>query len=334
MSSIFFSIIIPVYNVEKYLSKCLESIINQKYNNMEIILVDDGSTDGSPVICDDYSKKDSRIVVIHKENGGVSSARQRGVQIAKGEYIIFVDSDDWMENNCVELVSKSIDDTHPDIVCYGYVCDNGKEFINSELKYRMGYYSRSDIEKEILPSLIQTDKALYFPPSLWGKAIKCDFIKKYMLVDKNATIGEDGATIIPCVYHAQSLFLMKECLYYYRYNMESATKGRKVFNWNYPAIIANHIKKYVNLEEKDLYEQFNRKVAHEVFLVCLSRFNSNQKYSEIKKDIKNGLSNEIYLNAINLCHFHPINKAFLMQETLKHQNVFVMLLFSRIYRLM
>ena len=98
------SIIVPVYNVEQYLDDCLISIINQTYKNIEIILIDDGSTDKSGKICDEYAKKDSRIIVIHKENGGVSSARNAGLRIAKGAYIGFVDPDDWIAEDMYEVL--------------------------------------------------------------------------------------------------------------------------------------------------------------------------------------------------------------------------------------
>ena len=96
------SIIVPVYKVEKYLDKCVESIVNQTYKNLEIILVDDGSPDNCPKMCDDWAKKDKRIIVIHKENGGLSDARNAGMKIASGEYIAFVDSDDWIDNEYIQ----------------------------------------------------------------------------------------------------------------------------------------------------------------------------------------------------------------------------------------
>lgn len=98
------SIIVPIYKVEPYLRQCLDSIVNQTYTNLEIILVDDGSPDGCPQICDEYAARDKRIVVIHKENGGLSDARNAGLDICKGEYISFVDSDDWIVENCIELM--------------------------------------------------------------------------------------------------------------------------------------------------------------------------------------------------------------------------------------
>ena len=102
------SVLIPVFNVERYLSRCIESVIKQTYKNIEIILIDDGSKDKSGKICDKYAKKDDRIRVIHKENEGVSVARNLGMDSANGEYIIFVDSDDWIEQQAVELLFSQL----------------------------------------------------------------------------------------------------------------------------------------------------------------------------------------------------------------------------------
>lgn len=109
------SIIVPVYNVEKYLKECIDSVISQTYKNLEIILVDDGSTDKSGEICDEYSKKDSRIKVIHKENGGLSDARNVALDIAKGEYIGFVDSDDYVEKDMFETLYKLAEEHNTEI---------------------------------------------------------------------------------------------------------------------------------------------------------------------------------------------------------------------------
>lgn len=113
------SVIVPVYKVEKYLRKCVDSIISQTYTNLEIILVDDGSPDNCPKICDEYAKQDSRVKVIHKENGGLSDARNAGMAVATGEYISFIDSDDWIENNMLEILLKEITENNCDIASCG-----------------------------------------------------------------------------------------------------------------------------------------------------------------------------------------------------------------------
>ena len=109
------SIIIPVYNVEKYLEKCIKSVLNQTYQNLEIILVDDGSKDKSAIICDEYMVKDNRITVIHKQNGGLSSARNAGIEVATGEAVFFLDSDDYISKECIEKLVKLMKKNSADI---------------------------------------------------------------------------------------------------------------------------------------------------------------------------------------------------------------------------
>ena len=115
------SVIVPVYNVEKYLNQCISSIVNQTYNNIEIILVDDGSPDNCPGICDEWAKKDGRVKVIHKENGGLSDARNAGLDICNGDYLVFVDSDDWLETDYVEKMLSIAEEENADIVACSYV---------------------------------------------------------------------------------------------------------------------------------------------------------------------------------------------------------------------
>ena len=121
------SIIVPIYNVDSYLRKCFDSIISQTYSDFELILVDDGSTDDSPKICDEYARKDDRIIVIHKKNGGVSSARNAGLNVAKGEYIGFIDPDDYIVSEMYECMVNAIEKYKSDmVVCgYDYIDENG-----------------------------------------------------------------------------------------------------------------------------------------------------------------------------------------------------------------
>lgn len=114
------SVIIPVYNVEEYLNQCVDSVLRQTYNNIEVILVDDGSTDQSGKICDDYAKIDSRVSVIHKPNGGLSDARNVGTQHACGEYIFYLDSDDWIEDETLEILRQLLNSNHADIAIANY----------------------------------------------------------------------------------------------------------------------------------------------------------------------------------------------------------------------
>ena len=165
-----FSIITPIFKVEQYLRDCVESLINQTYQDIEIILVDDGSPDHCPKICDEYAKKDSRIKVVHKENGGLVSARQAGALKVTGKYMINVDGDDWISLDYCEKMMTIIERYHPDIVMCGHykVYEDREE--KCSLPNRYGYYNRKAIEKEILPTLLQDEYGHGFSLSLLAKA--------------------------------------------------------------------------------------------------------------------------------------------------------------------
>lgn len=144
------SIIIPVYKVEKYLEKCIQSLINQTYENLQIILVDDGSPDNCGKICDEYAKKDHRIEVIHKSNGGLSDARNKGLEIAKGEYIGFVDSDDYIEADMYEVLYNLLKQYNADVsICNFYTVSQGKIAIKNA-ENGIKEYNRIEILKEVL----------------------------------------------------------------------------------------------------------------------------------------------------------------------------------------
>lgn len=148
MNKVLVSVIVPVYKVEKELDRCVKSIINQTYHNLEIILVDDGSPDCCPQMCDDYAKVDKRIIVIHKENGGLSDARNAGIDVAKGTYIAFIDSDDWVENNFIEHLVTNLENTDSDISICGYM------LVNEDGKKR-----QCTAEKEI--EIFEHDEAMH-----------------------------------------------------------------------------------------------------------------------------------------------------------------------------
>ena len=142
------SVIVPIYNVEKYLEKCIESIVNQTYKNLEIILVDDGSPDNCPAICDEWAQKDSRIKVIHKKNGGLSSARNAGLEVSNGEYISFVDSDDWLDENTFEELLEN-NDEQADFISFGLLEEFDTE-THQKLRADTVLYNQNEIFSNIL----------------------------------------------------------------------------------------------------------------------------------------------------------------------------------------
>ena len=155
------SIIIPVHNTETYIRRCVDSAINQTYKNIEIILIDDGSSDKSPEICDEYALLDDRIIVIHKDNGGLSSARNTGLKIASGEYISFLDSDDWMMGNMIEKMLLLCQQYKADISICGMFTDHdlGKENkFEEKVEIKQAKEPSKEIEDEIIEEKTKIEK--------------------------------------------------------------------------------------------------------------------------------------------------------------------------------
>ncbi|GFI51561.1 putative glycosyltransferase EpsJ [Lachnospiraceae bacterium] len=215
------SVIVPIYNVEDYLNECIESIIKQTYKDLEIILVDDGSTDKSGIICDEYVKKDGRICVIHKTNKGLLEARLTGVEKAKGKYITFVDSDDWIVENMYEDLLRTLETSNAEIV----ICGIYRYWNESEIAYDIPclderVYKRRDIERKIIPFMLwnicKGRKEL--DPSLCSKIFARNIIKDYLQKAQQLDIyfGEDTSVIYPMMLEVKSIVVVKKCYYYHR----------------------------------------------------------------------------------------------------------------------
>lgn len=332
MSNPFFSVIVPIFKVERYLPKCVGSILSQTYKDFELILVDDGSPDNCPLICDEYAKQDSRIKVVHKKNGGLVSARKAGAEIATGEYVVCVDGDDWIDEKCLEYFSNVIEKCDPDVIAssFIYAFENENKNYKRVLPYEKGYYSKEDIKNKIYPLLIQNKNAQYFPPTMWAKAYRSNLYKEQQLaVFDRIKIGEDCACTIPCIYRASSLYILDQSTYYYRQNIASMTKEKKAFSWIGPEMIHKHIQNQINLEQEDFKEQLYRKTAHELFLVVISQFYRKESYKIIIKDIKNYLQTEIYAKCIKKAKFKSL-KGRLAVFAMKHRLYFLMKLYSKI----
>ncbi len=328
MEKYLFSVIVPVYNIEKYLRKCVDSILSNTYKNIEVVLVDDGSPDGCPQICDMYSERDKRVRVIHKENGGLVSARQAGVRFATGDYVFCVDGDDWVADNYFEANYEIISEYGPDIVCSGYISARDNHQIIHRLQYSLGYYDKERIIKEIYPILIENENGRYFSPQIWAKAFKTALYKQQQQVDSLVSVGEDHACTKPCIFHAESMFLMEGCFYYYRINPDSMTRKPKPYVWGGPKEIGKHFEKQLDMKLFDFQDQVYRNVVHNVFNVAVSRFNQKKSYGEIAKEIRENLKDEYYVNAIEHCRYHKNLKGSLARTSLKYRLIFLMYLYN------
>ena len=177
----FFSIILPIYNVEKYLDRCINSILNQSYQNFEIILVDDESPDSCPEKCDDWKNKNDKIKVIHKKNQGLGLARNTGLKIASGDYIIFIDSDDYITGNLLEPLNQEIEKNESDIIFFGYkrISNSGVTTLDFSLKPSKKVYDDNyEIKSVLLPEFINNKDSLFI--SAWN----CSFRKEFLLSNK------------------------------------------------------------------------------------------------------------------------------------------------------
>lgn len=209
------SVVIPVYGVESFLNRCIDSVIGQSYKNIEIILIDDGSPDNCGTICDEYAKKDRRIKVIHKKNGGLSSARNCGIQIASGEYITFIDSDDYVSPIYIEYLYNLLATTESDIsVCYPIVTSA------SDCSFNETIGTLSSIEYSGRESCKQLFGELHMPlVTAWGKLYKTGIVKKYLF--PNGKKHEDEATTAKYFYTARKVCIGNRCLYAYYQNENS-----------------------------------------------------------------------------------------------------------------
>lgn len=238
MNNELISVVVPIYNVKDYLKKCISSIKNQTHHNMQIILVDDGSTDGSSIFCDDFAKDDERIIVIHKNNAGLSSARNVGISNSVGEYICFIDSDDYIEEDYIESMLSYAKKNDCDIVCGGhfFLYENGSRVIQK--KYGEGIYTR-DTALKMLYKYELTDYA-------WDKLYKRELFSDITYPDNR--ICEDMATTYKLFYRANLVGTIENVLYNYYQRSNSITKlvsgkramdafisynERCTFFWNY-----------------------------------------------------------------------------------------------------
>ena len=203
------SIVVPIYNVEIYLEKCIETILNQTYKNIEIILVDDGSTDSCKDIADEYVKKDKRIKVIHKENGGLSDARNAGIKIAKGRYICFVDSDDYIEKNYIKILYETIIRNNADIS----ICSYKNVYIDGSQKEDR---TKTQVCNNIEAIRELFTKARNIETVTWNKMYKIDLFLHNKIEFPKGKLHEDNFTTYKLFYFSNKIAYVDEILYNYR----------------------------------------------------------------------------------------------------------------------
>lgn len=266
------SIIVPVYKVEKYLERCVQSILRQTLSDIEVILVDDGSPDNCGQMCDELANKDNRIVVVHKKNGGLSSARNAGLQVANGEYIGFVDSDDAVTPLMYEKLYDIGVKHHCDVVMCDYrrILLDGTDYVKS-LQIPAGLYSKEKIKTIIFPSLIMGSNLDYGPLlSVWHCLYSKQFLKSNnLLFDEEVRWSEDNIFSAFVGYYANSFYYLKgEALYDYYQNEGTITTGYRPGCWNVYCTMNHHLK-YFFAERDNYYFDYQLKL-HQLYYACNS----------------------------------------------------------------
>lgn len=278
------SIIVPVYNVSLYLNQCIQSIINQTYKDLQIILVDDGSTDGSSQICDDYAKRDSRIEVIHKSNGGLVSARKAGIQIATGDYVGYVDGDDWIEPDMYEQMLDCMIANNVDIVETQYFIEAGTQTKRMESKLQYGIHKTENL----IPVML-CDKDFNecrMQPYVWSKLYKRELLIRHQLrVDECILCGEDMAVVYPYILDCENVYVLNYAGYHYVQRSNSMTNIVHEREKEQNKALIRYLKKIFNKNEKYaaiMLEQLNQYTKSMLLVRDINFFDMNCEKEIIK----------------------------------------------------
>lgn len=217
----FFSVVVPVYKVEEFLRPCVDSILAQSFADFELILVDDGSPDGCPALCDGYAAADRRVRVIHQANAGLARARKAGLDAAQAEYVGFVDSDDWVDPDWLATVRRALEaGDWPDMVLFDHRRDT--DLAPVPIHLQPGYYDKARLEREVYPYMLWDARRRPFGSQLLPAYIPLRIARRQLLLDHYVSDGvkiplfEDMAMAYECLYYARSLWFCPERLYTYR----------------------------------------------------------------------------------------------------------------------
>lgn len=235
------SIIVPIYNVEAELRKCVSSILAQTYKDIEVILVDDGSPDNCGAICDEYASKDNRVVVIHKENGGLVNARKSGLEKSTGRFISYVDGDDWIEEDFIQSLVDCQKKYDVDMVAAGFSKDIGNISDDHANVIPTGFYDKQKMIAEVYPRMICAGPYFYFGicSYVWNKLFKRELLwDSQMAVDPRISVGEDTSVVFSVLLKSNSLYISDNASYHYYQkafsmlkSMDSLEKEKEKVRW-------------------------------------------------------------------------------------------------------
>lgn len=313
-----FSLIVSIYKVEKYLSKCIESILSQTYKDFELILVDDGSPDNCPLICDEVALKDGRVKVIHKANGGLISTRKAGLEAAKGDYICFVDGDDFLSVDMLEHYNKILKEQKVDLICCGYTAYfEGVKTETVKQKIISGFYNKKAIEENFYHKMLSSKPffSFYIFPTVWSKCLNKNLAKiVYEEIPNEISLGEDVAATYPAILKAETIYISNYCGYMYRQNLNSMTHSYDKDLYSKIKTLILHLKKIEKEENWNSGSQINEYI---LFLLILAKnnefkYNSNDKYSVKKANIKKYLKDPLFKETLKRVKTDSLKNRFIL----------------------
>ena len=302
-NEIFFSIIVPIYNAEKCIGRCVKSVLAQSFFDFELLLIDDGSKDESGKICDEIKKHDSRIQVIHKENAGVSAARNLGISISKGKYIGFVDADDTINADCLQRAFETLQEYPFDCLCFGvtnlYQKEDSTYMEVKDTHQRLQMYNQEAIKKEIIK--LFPDMAI---ASVCNKLYARKLLQNHSLVEMKT--GEDFVFNMEIMKSCDSYAVLEECFYNYFHNYGERTRSNS-FSIEYISDIekmyrsALELLDYWKIEDESFYLTVNN-IMYGIFRKVLCALS--------KKEYKQAIKNEYVRKAINRSTSYSIKEVF------------------------
>ncbi len=314
------SVVIPVYNTEKYLGKCLDSIINQTYNNLEIIVINDGSSDNSINILKKYQHNDNRIIVIDRENKGPIYSRLEGIQKSTGKYVIFVDSDDWLDLETIQKNLQISEMYNADVVRFNMIREQVEEGIKTEIEgpYKEEkYISREQFEKYLYPVILNS----YSCNAICGQLIKKEVIKNVKVQNNNIKMGDDLLTNLEIYNNINSIVFTKNYFYHYRKTEDSITtttnikkiKSNIKDTYEVYSKLYNIIKVW-NVDTKENRDLISKRIVNEMVTVLNSVFVSGmqkQEKIEIIKYAREQIKKEVQIEKFKL---NRLNRLFVEKQ--------------------
>ena len=299
--------IVPIYKVEKYIRRCVDSILKQTDGDFELILVDDGSPDACPQICDGYKEQDPRVRVIHKPNGGLVSARKAGIFAAQGDYICYVDGDDWVQPGLLAYARDKIDHAGAplDIICFGAekVFASHTESMKNGLEE--GYYDKARLEKEVYPYLFSDRRGGFrrsylVPGYAWNKITRSALLREHYLRDERIRMFEDAAYVYECLLYASYVYFSSEPLYCYNKTNENAmSEEQRLYIRDNYVYVLDYLQSRIGGYSASISRQLNDFAALLIIWDVKKQYEKTRSVRKAARNIRDGLRSTGMLRFVN-----------------------------------